>query len=62
VGLAARLRPTFGLEANARQYYPQASRAEASRHPDIFRVRGGLVQTVSLGDFGLGYRREAFFF
>jgi L-alanine-DL-glutamate epimerase-like enolase superfamily enzyme len=58
VGLAARLNPAFGLEANARQYYPQTSQVEAAHHPDIFRVRDGVVKTKSLGGFGLGYRLD----
>lgn len=56
VGLAARLKPAFGLEANARQYYPHTSQPEAAHHPDIFRVRNGVVCTESLRGSGLGYQ------
>lgn len=58
VGLAARLNPAYGIEANARQYYPETSLPEARVHAGIFRVRDGVARTDSLGGFGLGYRLE----
>lgn len=58
VGLAARLHPMKGVEANSRQFFPQASGPEAAVHPGIFRVRDGLVSTESLSGHGLGYQIE----
>lgn len=54
-GLAARLPVTRPLESNARQYYPEASRAEAEMHPEIFAVRDGSIGTGDLTGTGLGY-------
>lgn len=44
-----------GIEANARQYIPEANRDWESRLPGIFRVTDGLMHTASLaGRPGLG--------
>lgn len=56
VGLAARTNPLLGIEANARQYYPDISVPEAVVHPNIARVRNGEMRTESLQGPGLGYR------
>ncbi|HEX4212415.1 MAG TPA: enolase C-terminal domain-like protein [Candidatus Dormibacteraeota bacterium] len=56
VGLASRLPEMTGLEANARQYYPNSSGPETAAHPDVMRVAEGCVSTSSLGGPGLGYR------
>ena len=56
IGLAARLKPWSGVEANARQYYPDTSIPEAAVHPHIFRVRDGVATTDSLLGAGLGYQ------
>jgi len=58
VGLAARLSPIKGVEANARQFFPATSRRHARVHPHIFNVKDGHVTTESLGPTGLGYRIE----
>lgn len=58
IGLAARLRPWSGVEANARQYYPDTSTPEAAVHPRIFRVRDGAAGTDSLRGAGLGYQLD----
>lgn len=56
VGLAARLNPLGGVEANARQFYPDASGPERSIHPGIISPHGGSASTRSIGSFGLGYQ------
>jgi hypothetical protein len=56
VGLGARLHPLMGVEANSRQYYPDTSLPEATVHPDIVRVKNGIVSTASLRGAGLGYQ------
>ncbi len=56
VGLAAHLYPMLGVEANSRQYYPATSAPEEKVHPDIVKVRGGVVRTDSLRGPGLGYQ------
>ncbi len=58
VGLAAHLDPLMGVEANSRQYFPDASAAEAVVHPRIFTVRNGVVHTDTLRGPGLGYQVE----
>ncbi len=56
VGLAARLYPMMGVEANSPQFFPATSRPEETVHPNIFNRRGGMVRTSSLRGPGLGYR------
>jgi len=58
VGMAARLNPIKGVEANSRQFFPAASERERRVHPDIFTLRQGMVSTLSLQGYGLGYRME----
>lgn len=58
VGLAARLYPMKGVEANARQFFPRTSEPEAKVHPELFTVRDGTVSTESLRGYGLGYQIE----
>ena len=58
VGLAARLHPMKGVEANSRQFFPKASEPEAKVHPNLFHVRDGMVSTESLKGYGLGYQIE----
>lgn len=57
VGLAARLHPMMGVEANSRQYYPDSSASEALAHPDIVHLHDGLARTHTLRGPGLGYRK-----
>jgi L-alanine-DL-glutamate epimerase-like enolase superfamily enzyme len=57
-GIAARLNPMKGVEANGRQFFPQASADVAKVHPGLFRVRGGRVRTESLAGTGFGFRME----
>ncbi|MCF7949023.1 MAG: mandelate racemase/muconate lactonizing enzyme family protein [Spirochaetia bacterium] len=51
--------PTLmGFEANASQFYPEASAAEAVVHPGVYRRRNGMVSTESFNGHGFGYRIE----
>src|SRR6056297_587105 len=51
--------PTLmGFEANASQFYPEASAAEAAVHPGVYRRRNGMVSTGSLSGTGFGYRLD----
>lgn len=56
VGFAARTNPLLGVEANARQYYPDISIPESAVHPQIANVQNGVMGTESLQGPGLGYR------
>lgn len=58
VGMAARLRPIMGVEANSSQFFPSASLAEAEVHPGIFRRQDGMLDTSTLQGPGLGYQIE----
>jgi L-alanine-DL-glutamate epimerase-like enolase superfamily enzyme len=54
-GLAARLPGVAAVEGNARQYCPGANRARATRYPELFEVREGMVRTGLLTGPGLGH-------
>jgi L-alanine-DL-glutamate epimerase-like enolase superfamily enzyme len=58
VGLAARIHPLKGVEANSRQFFPHANELIAGVHPDLVRVRDGFVRTASLRGPGLGFQVE----
>jgi L-alanine-DL-glutamate epimerase-like enolase superfamily enzyme len=58
VGLAARLNPMMGVEANSRQFFPDASKPEAAVHPGIYTRKDGMLDTGSMKGFGLGYQIE----
>jgi L-alanine-DL-glutamate epimerase-like enolase superfamily enzyme len=59
VGLGARLYTIMGVEANSRQFFPDAtSEAEKAVHGDIFRLTNGRAKTDSLRGTGLGYQME----
>jgi hypothetical protein len=59
-GIAAWIRGVAGIEANARQYVPEASRGWEDRLPGIFRVTDGSMHTSCLADRpGLGATAEA---
>ena len=53
-GLAAHVPGVAAIEANARQYVPQANRPWEDRFPGIFKIRDGLMHTGSLTGPGLG--------
>lgn len=54
--LAAHAGTIMGLETNSMQYYPDASRFEASVHPGIFRRRDGRLDLSTVQGAGFGYR------
>ncbi len=54
--LAAHAGTIMGVETNAMQFYPEASRAEEAVHPGLYRRRGGCVSLATLGGPGFGYR------
>lgn len=55
IGLAARLPVVTGLEANCRQFFPDAIADVARSHPTAVRVRDGRVSTAALASPGLGF-------
>ncbi len=59
VGMGARLYTIMGVEANSRQFFPDATtEAEQRVHSDIFNVRRGVADTASLQGTGLGYQMD----
>jgi L-alanine-DL-glutamate epimerase-like enolase superfamily enzyme len=59
VGMGARLHTMMGLEANSRQFFPDATPpGEQAVHEGLFRVRRGLASTASLQGTGLGYQMD----
>ena len=46
----------MGVETNAMQFYPEASRPEAAVHPGLFQRRQGRVELASVQGPGFGYR------
>ena len=53
--LAAHAPTIAGVETNGMQFYPAASAAEASVHPDAYRRRDGRVGFATLRGPGFGY-------
>jgi L-alanine-DL-glutamate epimerase-like enolase superfamily enzyme len=56
VGIAARLSPMMGVEANSHQFYPAFSEPEAKVHPGVFTRRDGVLDTSTLKGPGLGFQ------
>jgi L-alanine-DL-glutamate epimerase-like enolase superfamily enzyme len=54
--LAANVGTIAGVETNAMQFYPDASRPEEAVHPGLYRRRNGMVDLSSLRGAGFGYR------
>ncbi len=54
--LAAHAGTIMGVETNAPQFYPEASRLEERIHPGLYRRRKGSVSTESVRGPGFGYR------
>jgi hypothetical protein len=52
--LQARVPTITSVEANARQYLPQANKAWESRFPGIFHVTDGMLRTDEINGPGLG--------
>jgi L-alanine-DL-glutamate epimerase-like enolase superfamily enzyme len=54
--LAAHAGTIMGVETNAMQFYPEASRAEAAVHPGLYTRKGGEIDLSSIAGPGFGYR------
>jgi L-alanine-DL-glutamate epimerase-like enolase superfamily enzyme len=52
-GLAAHIGPVTAIEGNARQYCPAANAAWAAKHPGVFMIRDGHIDTSVLSGVGL---------
>lgn len=53
--LAAHVGTIMGIECNACQFYPEASRDEAAIHPGLYERRGGRLRLETLAGNGFGY-------
>lgn len=53
--LAAHAGTIMGVETNAMQFYPEASRPEAAVHPGLYRRQGGCVDLSTVRGPGFGY-------
>lgn len=58
VQLAAHVGTIMGVEANASQFYPEASRAEARIHEGLYRRRDGQLDLTTIRGAGFGYRLD----
>lgn len=56
--LAAHVGTIMGVEANAMQFYPEASSPEAEVHPGLYTRRNGELDLSSIRGPGFGYRRD----
>ena len=56
VQLAARAETIMGVESNGMQFYPEASRAEATVHPGLYRRVAGQLDWSTVQGPGFGYR------
>ncbi len=54
--LAAHVGTIMGVETNAMQFYPEASKPEAAVHPGLYQRRDGLIDLSSVQGAGFGYR------
>jgi L-alanine-DL-glutamate epimerase-like enolase superfamily enzyme len=54
--LAAHAGTIMGVEVNACQFYPDASKVEAAVHPALYRRRSGMIDLTSSRGPGFGYR------
>ena len=54
--LAGHVGTIAGVETNAMQFYPDASRPEEAVHPGLYRRRGGELSLTSIRGPGFGYR------
>jgi L-alanine-DL-glutamate epimerase-like enolase superfamily enzyme len=53
--LAAHASTIMGVETNAMQFYPEASRPEQQIHPGLYQRRSGQVDLTSVSGPGFGY-------
>lgn len=56
--LAAHVGTIMGVEVNAMQFCPEASRQEARVHPGLYKRSNGQISLETLGDMGFGYRLD----
>ena len=56
--LAAHAGTIMGVETNAMQFYPKASKPEAEVHPGLYQRRNGRLDLSTLKGAGFGYRVE----
>lgn len=56
--LAAHANTLMGVESNAMQFYPAASRPEAAVHPGLYRRSHGKLDLSTLRGPGFGYRLD----
>ena len=56
VRLAAHAGTIMGVETNAMQFYPDASKPEAKAHPGIYCRRQGHIDLTTIKGSGFGYR------
>ncbi|MFK7768452.1 MAG: enolase C-terminal domain-like protein [Mariniblastus sp.] len=56
VRLAAHAGTIMGVESNAMQFYPDASKPEQAIHPGLYQRRNGVLDLSTIGKFGFGYR------
>jgi L-alanine-DL-glutamate epimerase-like enolase superfamily enzyme len=54
--LAAYAGTIMGVESNGMQFYPEASLLEEAVHPGLYRRREGVLDFLTLGNTGFGYR------
>jgi L-alanine-DL-glutamate epimerase-like enolase superfamily enzyme len=54
--LAAHAGTIMGVETNAMQFYPEASKPEAAVHPEIYQRRNGQIDLSTISGPGFGYR------
>jgi L-alanine-DL-glutamate epimerase-like enolase superfamily enzyme len=54
--LAAHAGTIMGVETNAMQFYPEASKAQAHVHPGLYTRKNGCVDLSTLTGHGFGYR------
>lgn len=57
--LAAHADTIMGVETNACQFYPEASRIEQAVHPGLYQRRHGMIDLSTIGGSGFGYRLDA---
>ncbi len=46
----------MGVESNGMQFYPEASKSEASIHPGVYQRRGGMLDLSTIRGNGFGYQ------
>jgi len=56
--LAAHANTIMGVESNAMQFYPEASKAEATVHPGLYQRRQGILDFSTISGPGFGYRLD----